>query len=544
MLQRKKILFLVLVLILGIFLRFYNLNWGAPYYFNPDERQNVVYPVLDSQSLFMLDQKNFDTGTFPLIVIKIIHTSIKPFFEATDPTKLVLLISRGLSAIISVAISIFLFLIAKRIFNERKAILAFLFSIFGTGLIQFAHFGTIELWEAFFFLILFYYAWKITNSGKLSDSIICGLLQGLAVSTKVLSLILAPAILVSYLLFFYHNHREQMKISKNLQKSIIGLIAFGITTLLAFGLTSVPMLTNFPEARHSINFESEVALGKLAVFYTQGFYKTTPILFQFTKVFPFLLNPVVTFIFLASLIYVLIAALTKRHYSYLLVTVFFLLLFVSQSFFFVKWTRYMVPALPFVYIIIGIALDDLLRFTKNKKGLKTLTFSALGVALLSGVFFSASFFITTYLSPPTPIAAANFLKSIAPNGATILTEPYDLGVTAIPPGFTVEQFNFYELDNNSPEFNEEQLDSALQTAEYIVLPSQRILRSRLQNPDKFPKGHAFYTDLASGRLRFEKIYETPCDLLCEITYLGNPVFSFEETATVFDRPTVFIFKRI
>jgi hypothetical protein len=49
--------------------------------------------------------------------------------------------------------------------------------------------------------------------------------------------------------------------------------------------------------------------------------------------------------------------------------------------------------------------------------------------------------------------------------------------------------------------------------------------------------------LFTGNLGFHKIYETPCDIFCRITYLNDPIYSFEETANVFDRPTVFIFKK-
>jgi len=77
---------------------------------------------------------------------------------------------------------------------------------------------------------------------------------------------------------------------------------------------------------------------------------------------------------------------------------------------------------------------------------------------------------------------------------------------------------------------------------YIILPSQRILQSRLENPTNFPKGYVFYTSLLNGQLGYHKIYETPCDIFCKITYLNDPVYWWEQTVTVFDRPTVFIFK--
>ena len=106
----------------------------------------------------------------------------------------------------------------------------------------------------------------------------------------------------------------------------------------------------------------------------------------------------------------------------------------------------------------------------------------------------------------------------------------------------IDLFNFYDLDSNNPLLSVE-LPTKLKDSEYIILPSQRLLKIRLNNPEKFPHGYSFYNDLITGKLGYEKVYETPCDLFCKITYLGDPVFRYEETTSVFDRPTLFIFKK-
>jgi hypothetical protein len=125
----------------------------------------------------------------------------------------------------------------------------------------------------------------------------------------------------------------------------------------------------------------------------------------------------------------------------------------------------------------------------------------------------------------------------------ILSEVYDLGITAFNPYFQdIKLFNFYDLDNNSPEANPTTLQQSLRASNYIILPSQRILKIRLQNAKQFPLGNIFYKQILSNKNGFHKIYETPCDIWCLITYSGNPVYSYEETANVFDRPTLYIFK--
>jgi len=135
-------------------------------------------------------------------------------------------------------------------------------------------------------------------------------------------------------------------------------------------------------------------------------------------------------------------------------------------------------------------------------------------------------------------------KSISAN-APILSEVYDLGIVPFNESFdNITLFHFYDLDNKSPDVTVNTLQKSLAESDYIILPSQRLLKTRLLQKQKFPRAHVFYTKLFNGDLGFTKIYETPCDIFCNITYLGDPLFGFEQTANVFDRPTIMIFKKI
>ena len=101
--------------------------------------------------------------------------------------------------------------------------------------------------------------------------------------------------------------------------------------------------------------------------------------------------------------------------------------------------------------------------------------------------------------------------------------------------------DFYSIDVDDR--MNETLESKVSTAEFIILPSQRVLKSRMNNPTIFPRGFAFYNDLLNNKRTFKLVYKTSCNLICQIAYIGDPIFDNEETITVFDRPTVFIFKK-
>ncbi|MDE2589640.1 MAG: glycosyltransferase family 39 protein, partial [Patescibacteria group bacterium] len=490
----------------------------------------------DSHSPFMFDQKNFDTGTFPLIVIKLIYLSVTGLFphQFTDHMGLIIIIARSLSALLSFGISVLLYIFAKKMLGEHKAFLAFVLSLCSVGFIQFAHFGTIEVWEAFFSLLLCYLCWQIQHHATLRISFLTGIIFGLSVATKILSAVLLPVIIICFALDLYHSSKK--KLFLNSLENVFVFICISIAVCIT---VSPQILLNFPAFYASIHFESTVALGTLPVFYTQEFYNTTPFLFQLLHIYPFLLNPFLMLLLPVSVLYGLYAAVTRKNSALFIISAFFLLLFVFQSYVFVKWTRYVVPTLPFAYLLIASFFDDLLSWTRPEKWMR---FTLLSIPIAVSLLYASAFVITVYATPDTRIVASQWAKDTVSPSAAILSEPYDIGFmpfTAYFPSVTI--VDFYTVDQDQSV--QEKLIQTLPNTDYVMLPSQRILKIRLLNPEQFPISGKFYTDLLNGSLGFTKVYETVCNSLCKLVYLGDPVFSYEETASVFDRPEVFIFKK-
>jgi hypothetical protein len=288
----------------------------------------------------------------------------------------------------------------------------------------------------------------------------------------------------------------------------------------------------------SIRYESSVGLGTLSVFYTGGFFDTIPVLYQFLHVYPFLLNPLLTILLIPVVFLSILETLKKRNISDMILLLFFFILFFAQAFLFVKWTRYFVPTLPFIYLLIACVYADYqAKFNKTKS---LLFFLFLIICIIS----SLSYFKTAFLSLDTRLLAFQFAKKYIIQDAQILSEPSDLGLIIFQNYFPkIETFNFYEYDNASPDVTRTQMQQELGKSDYIILPSQRILQIRMNNPKKFPNGYLFYTSLINNRLGYHEIYKTPCDIFCQIAYVHDPIYWDEQTATIFDRPTVFIFQK-
>lgn len=532
----KKGVFYSLIFV-GIFLRFYNLNWGTPFYFHPDERQNIAYPILESKSLLLRDQKNFDINPFPLIVIKNTYALITATTgNATNPIESIIVISRFYSALLSILISILLFIIGKRIWNYTTGILALALSIFSTGLIQYAHFGTIEMWEGTSLLLIFFLCVEILKTKKTINFLFLSIVFAVGVATKFLVLTAAPIILIPFIPLFVAVIKTRSK--KNIIKLFRSLYLFIIGFVIVILIFFPQLFLNVAQIEDSLRFESSVATGKLSVFFTQGFTNTTPLVYQLEKVLPFLLNPFVLLLSVYGLIFLSYRVIKKRDTYSLLLLLSFSVPFVSISVLYVKWTRYMIPLIPLLYIVVSIFISEMAICIKHSGVKKTL----LIFPVLLSLVFSVSFFITVYLFPHTTVTASSWFQNKYRQADHAISETYDIGITPFNSLVKDMHFiDFYSIDIDDNMF--EDLESSISKSDYIILPSQRVLNSRINNPSIFPRGFDFYSGLLKSKRDFVLVYKTPCNLLCQIAYFGDPVFDNEETITVFDRPTVYIFKK-
>lgn len=542
---------IVIFIIIGVFLRFYDINWGAPYYFNPDER-NIASSINQLSFPFRMNPHFFAYGSLPIYTIYFLGVILNfiqnIFFHSPTQNQILylsfeksIIIGRVISASLSVILLLIIYKTAVILKGKSTGLIAIILSSISTGLIQYSHFGTFEIWLTLLSTLFFYFLLKYINHKNNKYFFLSILTLGLLVSVKIssLALIVIPCIA---LIITTKNKYGFINVLKNvfLESILIIIIVFA-----CFVIFSPYSIIDYQSFRSSILYESSVAMGTLHVFYTDGFYNTVPVIFQFLKVYPFLINPILTLLFLPTMIFFIYETITKKDSNKILLLIFFFVLFFSQAFLFVKWTRYMLPTLPFIYLIISTELSNFIPvFSNKKKFILLIKYLVLGIILISSIVNCISFFITVYAQKDTRVLAAEFAKNNIPYNAKILSEVYDLGI--VPFNSTLNNialFNFYDLDNGN-NLNENGLYSNLNNYKYIILPSQRILRSRLLNPNIFPRGYKFYNNLINEKSGYRIIYSTPCDILCKITYINNPIWGLEETAYVFDRPSIYIFKKM
>ncbi len=386
--QHTAILLVTLFIILSLFLHFYNLNWGAPFYFHPDER-NIASSV--SQLVFPthMNPNFFAYGAFPIYIIFFSGLSINffthchlVFSSCTVPFEQAILISRLFSALLVTILVPFLYVIGKKIGTMHTGLIASFLTSCSVGLIQFSHFGTFEMWLTFFATLLFYLCLKIGETKRVGYILLSGVVTGILVSTKATSLVFLPIILLVILLYSYSKNQKMRTVILSLR----GILLVIATATLVFIITNPFVFLDYSDFLGSMKYETSVATGQESVFYSGEFYHTLPVVFQLLHVYPFLLNPVLTILFCLSFLYLCYYIFLTRNVKIILLFIFFLVTFLSQAVVFVKWVRYMVWTLPFVYLLLLSQQPNYISifgFLENKKSFCFFRFLFISFALSS-----------------------------------------------------------------------------------------------------------------------------------------------------------------
>lgn len=203
----------------------------------------------------------------------------------------------------------------------------------------------------------------------------------------------------------------------------------------------------------------------------------------------------------------------------------------------------MIPTLPFVYIIIGVAIDDWLRNIKKRVGNTKIFFHALVTLPIIVSFIFALAFLSIYLRSDVRITASNWLEKNLPENSTILVESGNVIDIPLEGTFQRISLSFYDLETDAQARSE--IISGLEKADYFIIQSRRVFMNHQRFPQIFSKTANFYNALFNEKLGFKQIGEFNSYPMLQF---GNWKLEFpdetaEETWSVFDHPVIRIFKK-
>lgn len=570
----KYTIVLIIIILIGTFVRFYNIDWGDNHFFHPDERNIGIAVSNINIERGDYNPDFFAYGSFPIYMLYIIS---KGQFEIT------LIAGRYLSAGFSVLSLYLIYLITKRLLIsmfvrdretikstkkiESYALLATLLASLSPALIQFAHFTTFESFLTFEYLLFTLLSIKLLSKPTLINFLLVALVMGLAVGTKIVSLFL---IVVFFLLFVFtilNTRRPELNKYKFLINFPFEFLNFKyiLSTILAvaiFILTNPFIFLDYNSYQGSMDYERGVATGTLSVFYNQQFIETIPVVYQFLYVFPSLMGWPLTLFSFISILFLLIYCIrygikyliANTHINKLPLVVFLLVGSGYTLFHFtmyVKWSRYMVPTVPFLIISFIIVFANLSY--KRYKFLRNFSKVTIIFVSLFSIIQGLNFF-TIYLKPDPRLEAARWLAENSQSEDTFAGEVYDMGMTAFNEKLgthRITEFDYYHLDDSSNDTAElVKLDQLISESEFIIVPAERIYPTRARLSKKYPNGYNHYKQLFAGELGFVKVAEftrtTYLEDLFNVTFYSGGLMmplNYDETFRVFDQPTVSIFKK-
>lgn len=565
---------LFIVVLIGAFLRFYNFDWGAGNFFHPDER-NIAIAIasLDFQN-GDFNPNFFAYGSFPIYIV---------YLFSRGDFELSILYGRLISAFFSTVSLLLIFQISKTLLTgiiheshqqisnlkkpERYALAITAICAFSPGLIQFAHFTTFETFLLFEYLLFLYISIKLIQRPSWAIYFLLAVILGLAVATKVVSLFLVVVFVGVHVLAVLKHHKSMQSKARNILNYLVQFLSVKflfslIISACVFVVTNPFMILDFQSFRNSLDYESAVATGSQIVFYTQQFQETTPAIYQFLYVLPSQVSWPITVLGVISILILSVYAL-KHAYIFVfkdrknlqLPLFVFLAIFYGYAIFhlylFVKWTRYMLPLIPFLIIATGVVFA---RLSISKKSFFRLSGRVLFTLITIIAFIQGLNFFTIYLQPDSHIVASTWLAENSSPEDTFLGETYDIGMTSFNNALgnhRITELDIYHIDdgfNDSAEVDT--INALLEESEYVIVPAERIYPTRSRLPELYPNGYTHYDKLFSEKNGFVKVAQfdrrTYLEKALGISFYSSGLFqplNYDETFKVFDQTTITIFKK-
>lgn len=544
-LKSKSSLFrylLLAVFLIGVFFRFYNLNWDSGHFFHPDER-NIAASVSRIRFFSQMNPQFFAYGGFPIYLYRATGDVFDYFSKTKEWTyswEKINFVGRAWSAFFSSLTLIFLYKLAKKVFDKKVAFVALFLMAFTPFVIQTAHYAVTESILAFFIVVLTYLSIQLLKKPSFSQTLQLSLIAGLALATKISAgtFFLTPILAFLYLLI------------KSLKKGglrrftniYLKLFHFLVLSFLIFVIVSPYTFLDFQHFKESMNYEGGIVSGKLIVVYVYQFIKTLPYIYWVQNWF-FTQGPLLASTSIVGFLYVIWLTIKKRNMPLFLLIAWPLVYFAIVGNWFTKFVRYLFPLYPFLILYGAKFLIDIMDFSKKFKILSLVTKFTLWTTLATTFLYGLAF-MSIYTHPQTRITASKWVYANIPFGAKILTEHWDDGLPlpikeGYPGQYQTEQLTIYEPDNQQ---KLAYYAGKLADADYIILNSRRLYGTLINLPEKYPITSQYYKLLFAGELGYNKIAEfSSYPKIFGLTINDDTA---EETFQVYDHPRVLVFKNM
>ena len=542
---------LLLILAIALGLRLYGIGWDQGHGFHPDERSiymrsDCMFRVLTEApdylncirehpetepgipspgTFFDADKSPLNPHWFPLgsLLIYLI-VGIRSVFEPfTDLGSLQSMsyIGRSIMALADVGTVFMVYLLGRRIFSRRVGLLAAALVALAVVHIQISHFYRPEPILAFLLLLSFWLMLQVMEKRRLKDSVLLGLVVGLAFAVKVsiLPLLLPLALAFGYRLFTTSEGRWRMPLQEETSRVVGHVLLGAVVAAVTFTVLMPYALLDFPDFVGWITRESGIARTAGTVPYTIQYIGSTPFLYELRQVSLWGLGLPLAIVAWGGLLFTIftVAQSGSARKGKLLMLAWVVPSLLVLAAFEVKFIRYIFPVIPFL-ILMGSGM--LFWVLDQARALVPLTppmavgmggvrgllvryapHAVIGVIVfvVAATGFYALAFERIYARPHPAIQASDWINENVPRNATILSDNHwDEWIPDLY-SYKVRQIPIYDSDTPGKMGT---IAGYLSQADYLVFYSNRTYGSIARVPERFPLSSRYYQLLFSEKLGY------------------------------------------
>ena len=561
--SKRALLVLALITLVGAVLRFYGLNWGAPYYhFHIDEHFVFAGGLAIREDFFAAARsaKFFMYSPLPMYaliaVTWVYETLVRPLDLAVKQDGIVFMVlGRSISAALGTATIPLVYAIATRLSGRVAGLLAAALTAFGVLHLRDSHFFSVDVSLTFFSVLAWLFMVRVALEGTTRWYVWSGVAIGAAIACKYSAAFLLPITFVAHLCAMGIPGRTSPKgawLAWLWKAAVPGLVA-------ALTFLALDPFVYMDFDKFLLDVEEQVTAphgGGIRPIWAAQFTTIQPRLFWFTNILWWGLGPAFEIWALLGVAWLL----WRRDRRAVMALAFPLIYYAVAGKSILPFARYGVPMVPALAVVAAVFSADLLRRAQWRR----VGMVATAIVVAATALYAAAY-MNIFIQPDARLTASQYLLRRVPEGSKILIEPSHnippMGSYLTQPSFHIDYvhwdgnrerhdyYRLYALDTyrylydlrHSADEKQRYIESRLALADYIVIDDTFLQFYQHLPASQHGVVKKYYDDLFAGRLGFRlmrsfKVYP-------RLGGLDINDDSAELTFRLFDHPRVFVFVR-
>ena len=561
--RRRAALAVALITLAGGAIRFYGLNWGAPYYHFHIDEHFVFVGALAIRDDFLgaaHSPKFFMYSPLPMYVLigltEIYERVVRPLDLAVKADGIAFMVlGRSISAAFGTATIPVVYLIATRVSGRTAGLVGAALTAAGVLHLRDSHFLSVDVSLTFFSVLAWWFLIQVADTARTRACVFAGLAIGAAIACKYSAAFLLPLTLVAHVCAPGrppHASAWTEWLRWLWRGAIPGVVA-GVTFLALDPYVWLEMETAIAGIKELVTGPMS---GEIKAIWGAQFTDIHPRSYWFTNLLWWGLGPAFEIWAIAGVVWLLV----RRDRVAVMAAAFPIVYYVVAGRTILPFVRYAVPLVPALAVAAGALSADLLRRPRWRLVGVVATVLVVG----STVMYAAAY-MNVFVKPDSRLSASEFLLRTVPRDARILVEPSHnippVGKYWTDPSFHEDYvvwdragerhdyFRLFGLDTyrylydprHSPDAKRSYIEQRLSLVDYIVMDDTYVQFYEHLPASEHGVVKQYYEDLFAGRLGFRlmrtfKVYPR----------LGGVDINddgAELTFRLFDHPRVFVFMR-